>query len=85
LSEISFGNLVTDDAAGIVDGRVGIELHRLDHILLDDADLERYRRHGVGFFRTFVRFRRFLFSFFTSAGSSCNKVKTAKVNQLKTI
>lgn len=41
LSEIGLGDLVADDSTGIVDGRIGIELHRLDHILLDDTDLER--------------------------------------------
>lgn len=58
LSEISFGNLVSNDATGVVDGRVGIELHRLDHIFLDDADLERYRRHGAGFSKVFFFFFR---------------------------
>ena len=45
LSKIGLGDLITDESAGVEDGRVGIELHRLDHILLDDADLERQRRH----------------------------------------
>ena len=46
LAEIGFADLVADQSAGVEDSRHRIELHRFDHILLDDADLERERRHG---------------------------------------
>ena len=41
LSKIGLCDLVADDSTGIVDGRVWVKLHRLDHIFLNDADLER--------------------------------------------
>ena len=46
MTEIGFTDLVADQSAGVKDCRHRIELHRLDHIFLDDADLERKRRHG---------------------------------------
>ncbi len=47
-AEVDLGDPVADLAAHVEDGRVGIELHRLDEILLDDADLDGEGRHGDG-------------------------------------
>jgi len=46
LTKVGFAYLVADEAAGVEGGRVRIKLHRLDHVLFDDADLEREGRHG---------------------------------------
>ena len=40
LAEIGLGDLVADESAYVEDCRVGIELHRLDQILLHDTDLQ---------------------------------------------
>lgn len=46
MSEIGLGDFISDESTSVEDGRVGVELHRLHHVLLDDADLERQRRHA---------------------------------------
>lgn len=46
LSEIGLGDFVADESASVKNSRVRVELHRFDDILLDDADLQRQRRHA---------------------------------------
>lgn len=48
LSGLSLGDPLSDDPAGVVDGRGGLKLHRLHHIALADADLQRQHHHLGG-------------------------------------
>lgn len=45
LSSLGFGNPLSDDSAGVVDGRGRLKLHGLHQVALADADLQGQGHH----------------------------------------